>query len=108
MGKSLESHRRSAHKDVGEWAHHEADAARSSGRVRGNLPGAAQGGRSMRRTDLRRGQALAVLMGVTALALIGAGSARKKRYEPPPPKVEETVSNIASIVSRAEIKVEGV
>jgi flagellar basal body P-ring protein FlgI len=62
----------------------------------------------MRRTDLRRGQALAVLAAVTALALVGAGSARKKRYEPPPTKVEETVSNIASIVSRAETKVEGV
>lgn len=62
----------------------------------------------MRRTELRPGQALAVLAAVTALALVGAGSARKKRYEPPLPKVEETVSNLASIVSRAETKVEGV
>ncbi len=61
----------------------------------------------MRRTapGRRRGKALGGLIMVTALALIGAG---KKRSEPPPPKVEETVNELAYIVSNGEIKLEGV
>src|SRR5207302_3087129 len=67
-----------------------------------------QGGRSMRRTAPRRGWALGGLAVVTALALTGADSPRKQRSEPPPPKVEETVTNLAFIYSNGVIKVEGV
>jgi flagellar basal body P-ring protein FlgI len=61
----------------------------------------------MRRTVFRRGRTLAVLAAVTALALVGAGTS-KKRKEPPTPAVEETVTNLAYVYSSAETKVEGV
>jgi flagellar basal body P-ring protein FlgI len=62
----------------------------------------------MRLTAPRRGWVLSGLGVMAALALIGAGSPKKKRPEPPPPKVDETVTNLAYIVSNAEIKVEGI
>ncbi len=61
----------------------------------------------MRRIDVRRGRALTAVAAVTALALVGAGTS-KKRKESPPPKVEETISNLAYVYSSAETKVEGV
>ena len=49
---------------------------------------------------------------VSALFLVtiqaDAAGPRKKRAEPPPPKVEETVGDLAFVVQGAEIKVEGV
>ena len=62
----------------------------------------------MRRIVPRRGQALAVLAAITALAFLGAGSPKKKIKDAIPPKVEETVGDLSYIVSRSETKVEGV
>ncbi len=61
-------------------------------------------------TDLRRVRTIAVLAagGVMALSLVGAAAPKKKRVEPPPPKVEETVGDLAYIVSNTETKLEGV
>jgi flagellar basal body P-ring protein FlgI len=61
----------------------------------------------MRRTVFKRSQTLAVLAAVTALAMVGAGTSRKRK-EPPPPAVDETISNLAYVYSSAETKVEGV
>ena len=47
------------------------------------------------------------LAAVAALALTGAGWS-KKRSDPPPPKVEETIGNLAYIAQGSEIKLEGV
>ncbi len=62
----------------------------------------------MRRRDPRRGWAARPLVAIIAISLIGAGPAKKKRSEGPPPKVEETVSDLAYIVSAGETKLEGV
>lgn len=62
----------------------------------------------MRRRDPGRGWALRPLVAVTVLALLGAGPSKKKRADAPPPKVEETVGNLAYVVSSGEIKLEGV
>ena len=62
----------------------------------------------MRRRDPRRGWAVWPLVAVIAISLIGAGPAKKKRSEAPPPKVEETISDLAYIVSAGETKLEGV
>src|SRR5262245_54885556 len=70
--------------------------------------GAGHGGRSMRRNHPRPVQAVAVLAAISALALAGAGTPKGKRAEPPAPKVEETVSDLAYIASGVETKLEGV
>jgi flagellar basal body P-ring protein FlgI len=64
----------------------------------------------MRRRDLSRARAVAALAAVGTLALIvaGAGPLSKKRSEPPPPKAEETVGDLASVVRRPDTKLEGV
>jgi len=64
----------------------------------------------MRPTDPRRARAIASFAAISALALslAGAGAPKKKRVEPPPPKVDETVSDLAYIQSSAETKLEGV
>jgi hypothetical protein len=62
----------------------------------------------MWRTASRRGWALTGLAWITALALVGAGSPKKKRSEPPPPKVEETIKDLAWVYSTGEVKLEGV
>ena len=59
----------------------------------------------MRRTAPRRCWALGGLALVTTLSLIGAG---KKRPEPAPPKVEETVGDLADIRVNDTTKVEGI
>ena len=62
----------------------------------------------MRRRDPRRGWAVWPLVAIIASSLVGAGPAKKKRSEGPPPKVDETVSDLAYIVSAGETKLEGV
>ncbi len=62
----------------------------------------------MWRTASMRGWAGTGLAVLTALALVGAGSPRKKKSEPPPPKVEETINNLAWVLSTGEVKLEGV
>jgi flagellar basal body P-ring protein FlgI len=64
----------------------------------------------MRRTFTGRPWAQRALVAIAALALIqmGAAPTKKKRKEPPPPKVQETVGDLAYVVSRGEMKVEGV
>jgi hypothetical protein len=63
----------------------------------------------MRRIEPRRGRAFAAWAAAVALAAVVTGAAplKKKRAEAPP-KVEETVSNLAYIVSGQDIKLEGV
>jgi hypothetical protein len=53
--------------------------------------------------------ALGALIAVAALALtqLGAGPTKKKK-EGKPPKVEETVGDLSFVVSKSEMKVEGV
>src|SRR3954451_15004920 len=62
----------------------------------------------MRRTAPRHIWALAGLMALFAPALLGAGASPKKRNDPPPPKVEETIGNLAVVYSKGEIKLEGI
>jgi flagellar basal body P-ring protein FlgI len=64
----------------------------------------------MRRTDPSRARAATALAAITALAvtLAGAGPLKKKRAEPPPPKAEETIGDLADIFRGAETKLEGV
>jgi hypothetical protein len=64
----------------------------------------------MRSPNPRRPRAVATLVALSALALslAGAGLPKKKRAEPPEPKVEETVGDLAFIQSRVETKLEGV
>ncbi|GAC1470494.1 MAG: flagellar basal body P-ring protein FlgI [Isosphaeraceae bacterium] len=59
-------------------------------------------------TPVWTGKALVFAM-ILVLGLTGAsGPKRKKRVEPPPPKVDETISDLAYIQSSAETKLEGV
>jgi flagellar basal body P-ring protein FlgI len=60
----------------------------------------------MRRIDPRRVRAVAALAAISALAAAGA-SPLKKRAETPP-KVEETLGDLAFIVSTTDVKLEGV
>jgi flagellar basal body P-ring protein FlgI len=62
----------------------------------------------MRRRPSGRNWARASLAVLTVLAMLGAGSPRKKRSDPPPPKVEETVKDLAWVYSNGEVKLEGV
>jgi flagellar basal body P-ring protein FlgI len=64
----------------------------------------------MRRTFPRRPCAPRALVAIAALAILqmGAAPAKKKGKEPPPPKIQETVGDLAIVVSRGEMKVEGV
>jgi flagellar basal body P-ring protein FlgI len=57
-----------------------------------------------------RPRATRALVAIVALALVqtGAGPSKKKGKEPPPPKAQETVGDLAFVVSRGEMKVEGV
>ena len=63
----------------------------------------------MWRTVPRRPWAHGALVAIAALALLqmGAGPSKKKK-EGLPPKVQETVGDLAFVVSRGEMKVEGV
>ena len=63
----------------------------------------------MWRTVPRRPWAHGALVAIAALALVqmGAGPGKKKK-EGLPPKVQETVGDLAFVVSRGEMKVEGV
>jgi len=63
----------------------------------------------MRPNDPRRARASLALtaVGAIALGLTGAVPVLKKK-EPPAPKVEETITNLANISSTAETKLEGV
>jgi len=60
----------------------------------------------MRRADPRHPWALTALAAITALSLVGAGSSKKRRETPP--KVEETIGNLAYIQSKGELRLEGV
>jgi hypothetical protein len=63
----------------------------------------------MWRVDPRCFRGVTALAAITALAVLaGASPAKKKRPEPPPPKVEETIADLAYIVSSSEVKLEGV
>ncbi|HZW31028.1 MAG TPA: flagellar basal body P-ring protein FlgI, partial [Isosphaeraceae bacterium] len=63
----------------------------------------------MRRTIARRPWALGALVAIAVLASSRTeGAAGKKKKEPPPPKVNETVGDLAFVVSNGELKVEGV
>jgi Flagellar P-ring protein len=63
----------------------------------------------MRLTFPRRPRAQKALVAIAALALLqmGVGPSKKKK-EPPPPKVQETVGDLSFVVSRGEMRVEGV
>jgi flagellar basal body P-ring protein FlgI len=57
----------------------------------------------------RRAWARGALVAITALALAQTGAAPgKKKKEGTPPKVQETVGDLAFVLSRGEMKVEGV
>lgn len=63
----------------------------------------------MRRIVPRHGRVFVAWATVTALALTGAGSPVKSKKRPEtPPKVEETVSNLAYIANGQDIQLEGV
>ena len=63
----------------------------------------------MRRIHPRRVRSAAALTAIGALALTLSGAGPKgKRAEAPPPKVEETVGDLAYITSGAETRLEGV
>jgi len=62
----------------------------------------------MRWTDAKRGWFPAALWAITALMFVGASSPKKKRFEGPPPKLEETVGDVAHISSPSDMKLEGV
>ena len=62
----------------------------------------------MRRTIPRRPWALGALVAIAVLALSQANAAAGKKKESRPPKVNETVSDLAFVVSNGELKVEGV
>jgi flagellar basal body P-ring protein FlgI len=56
----------------------------------------------------RRFPGVLVAFAVLALVQAGAGPGKKKGKESRPPKVQETVGDLAFVVSRGEMKVEGV
>ena len=63
----------------------------------------------MRRTVPSRPWALGALVAIAVLALGQVSlAAAKKKKEPPPPKINETVGDLAFVVSNGELKVEGV
>ncbi len=62
----------------------------------------------MRRTDATRGWFPVTLWAMTAIILMGASSPKKKRTEGPPPKVEETIGDVAYVSSPSDMKLEGV
>lgn len=62
----------------------------------------------MRRIHLGHVRAFAALAAVSSLTLAGAGLPKRKGAEPPPPKVEETVGDLAYIASNVETKLEGI
>ena len=63
----------------------------------------------MRRFDPSHGRVVVAWATVAALALTGAANPVKpKKRNETPPKVEETVSNLAYVVSGQEIELEGV
>ncbi|MFO0907226.1 MAG: flagellar basal body P-ring protein FlgI [Isosphaeraceae bacterium] len=64
----------------------------------------------MWRVDPRRVRGFMALTTISALAVLaGAGPiSKKKRAEAPPPKVDETISDLAYIASNSETKLEGV
>src|SRR5438270_4775277 len=89
------------------------DAARSSGRVRGFSPTAAQGGRFMRRMVPGRPRALGALAALAMLVALNATLAHAAAPTPNkkkarPPKIQETVGDLAYVVSTGEMVVEGV
>jgi hypothetical protein len=45
---------------------------------------------------------------MVALALLGAGTPRRRRSDPPPPKVDETIGDLAIIASHSDQRLEGV
>jgi flagellar basal body P-ring protein FlgI len=64
----------------------------------------------MRAREPRRARELVALgIAITlGLGLMGAGTPKKKKNEAPPPKVEEAITDLASIASAMDIKLEGV
>lgn len=64
----------------------------------------------MRAKDPRRARALIALGIVIALAQgdTGLAASKKKKNDTPPPKVEEAITDLASIASAMDIKLEGV
>ncbi|MGE3818244.1 MAG: hypothetical protein AB7I30_02310, partial [Isosphaeraceae bacterium] len=63
----------------------------------------------MRRSDPWRFRAVTALVAVCSLSLaVGAGSPKKKRSDADPPKVEESISDLAYIASATDVKLEGV
>jgi hypothetical protein len=64
----------------------------------------------MQRTVPFRPWALGALVAIAVLALgpVSAAPGKKKKKEPPPPKVNETVGDLAFVVSTGELRVEGV
>ena len=62
----------------------------------------------MRRTVPRCAWALVALLALSACFLTGAAAPKKKRIDGPPPKADETVSNLAYIVRSGELKLEGI
>ena len=62
----------------------------------------------MWRTVPRRSSAYRAVVAIVAVALMQLGAAPEKEKEGLPPKVQETVGDISFVVSRGEMKVEGV
>lgn len=62
----------------------------------------------MWRKDARRYGVVVALWAMVALALLGAGTPRRRRSDPPPQKVEETIGDLAIIASHSDQRLEGV